>query len=270
MSEITKISRQKKNAERYNIYLDNKYAFSVDENVLVQFQLTKGKELDDLTIDEMVFEDEVRKAFNKALHYLGFRMRSEFEVKKKLLDSEFGEAVVLEAIQKLNELGFLNDETFTQALLNTQKATGKKGPKSIRQEFRKKGIDKELQEEILSTYSEKEQISIATELAEKVARTERGKTPFQVKQKIQETLLRKGYGFEVIGQVVEIVEIELEEDDWDLLLNKQGEKIWNKYSGKYKGSELHYRVKQALYQKGVPSERIDRFIERKEAEEDGE
>jgi len=270
MPEITKITTQKNNAERYNIYLDNKYAFSVDENVLVQFQLTKGKVLEDWTIDEMIFEDEVRKAFNRALHFLGFRMRSEFEVKKKLLDSDFGEAVVLEAIQKLKDLGFLNDETFSQALLNTQKATGKKGPKSIRQELRKKGIDRDLQEEILSSYSENEQLAIATELAEKVVRTERGKTPFQLKQKIQETLLRKGYGFEVIGQVVDRVDVDLAEDDWDHLLEKQGEKIWNKFSGKYNGSELYYRVKQALYQKGVPAERIDRFIEQKEAEEHGD
>lgn len=270
MPEITKIARQKNNAERYNIYLDDKYAFSVDENVLVQFQLTKGKVLEDWSIDEMIFEDEVRKAFNRALHFLTFRMRSEFEVKKKLLDADFGEAVVLEAIQKLKSLGFLNDETFSKALLNTQKATGKKGPKSIRQEMRKKGIDKDLQEEIISGYSEQEQISIATELAEKVIRTERGKTPFQVKQKIQDTLLRKGYGFDIIGQVVEQVEINLEEDDWGDLLNKLGEKIWRKYYGKYNGYDLRLRVKQALYQKGVPSERIDRFIEQKEAEEHGE
>lgn len=270
MPEITKITRQKNNAERYNIYLDNKYAFSVDENVLVQFQLTKGKVLEDWSIDEMIFEDEVRKAFNRALHFLGFRMRSEFEVKKKLLNAEFGEAVVLEAIQKLKTLGFLNDETFSQALLNTQKVSGKKGPKSIRQELQKKGIDRDLQKEVLSSYTEKEQLTNAVELAEKVIRTERGKTPFQLKQKIQDTLLRKGYGFDIIGQAMEEVEIELAEDEWDDLLGKQGEKIWNKYSGKYSGSELHFRVKQALYQKGVPSERIDRFIEQKEAEEHGE
>ena len=49
----------------------------------------------------MVYEDEIRKAFNRALHYLGFRMRSEFEVKQKLLEFGYGEAVVLEAIVKL-------------------------------------------------------------------------------------------------------------------------------------------------------------------------
>ena len=107
MPVITKITQQKKDIERYNIFLDEKYAFSVHETVLVKFGLTKGMSLEDWSIDDMVYEDEIRKAFNRALHYLGFRMRSEFEVKKKLLEAGYGEAIVLEAIVKLKNLGFL-------------------------------------------------------------------------------------------------------------------------------------------------------------------
>ena len=119
MPVITKISQQKKDLERYNIFLDEKYAYSVHESVLVKFGLTKGMSLEDWSIDEMVYEDEIRKAFNRALHYLGFRMRSEFEVKKKLLELGYGEAIVLEALVKLKSLGFLNDETYSEALLQT-------------------------------------------------------------------------------------------------------------------------------------------------------
>src|SRR5690606_37468662 len=131
---------QKKDGERYNIFLDDKYAFSVHETVLVKFGLTKGKSLEEWSIDDMVYEDEIQKAFNRALHFLGFRMRSEHEVKRKLLDSGFGEAVALEAIIKLKRLGFLNDEAFSEALLQTQVKTSGKGPRAIQQELQKKGI----------------------------------------------------------------------------------------------------------------------------------
>ena len=126
MSIITKITQGKKNPERYNIYLEEKFAFSVDETLIIRYQLTKGKELDQWTIEEMNFEDEVRKAFNKALHYLGFRMRSEGEVRKKLKEKEFGEAVIDEAVKKLYELSFLDDQQFSEALLRTQIKSGKK------------------------------------------------------------------------------------------------------------------------------------------------
>lgn len=43
MRVITKIARQKNNPERYNIYLNEEYAFPVDEAILIQFGLTKGR-----------------------------------------------------------------------------------------------------------------------------------------------------------------------------------------------------------------------------------
>ena len=103
MQMISKITRQKNNQERYNIYLNEKYAFSVDESTLIKFGLTKGKLLDQFELDEITYEDEISKAFNRALHYLSYQMRSEYEVKTKLLDAGFGEAVVLEAIRKIRK-----------------------------------------------------------------------------------------------------------------------------------------------------------------------
>ena len=83
-----------------NMHLASMKPFSLN------LDLTKGMSLEDWSIDEMVYEDEISKAFNRALHYLGFRMRSEFEVKTKLIELGYGEAVVLEAIVKLRKLRF--------------------------------------------------------------------------------------------------------------------------------------------------------------------
>ncbi len=267
MRVITKIARQKNNPERYNIYLNEEYAFPVDEAILIQFGLTKGKVLEEFDIQEIAYEDEIRKAFNKGLNYLSYQMRSEHEVKKKLSSLEFGEAVILEAIQKLKSYGFLNDESYSKALLNTKKATMKKVPRAIRQDLMKKGIDKSLQDEVLETFSHEEQVKLATQLAEKVIRSEKKKTPSQINTKIQDFLMRKGYSFTIVDEVLGQIEIEQAEDEWQALLDAQGEKVWKKYAAKYTGYELKMKTKQALYQKGFPVEIIDRFIEEKENEE---
>ena len=267
MRVITKIARQKNNPERYNIYLNEEYAFPVDEAILIQFCLTKGKVLEEFDIQEIAYEDEIRKAFNKGLNYLSYQMRSEHEVKKKLSSLEFGEAVILEAIQKLKSYGFLNDESYSKALLNTKKATMKKGPRAIRQDLMKKGIDKSLQDEVLETFSHEEQVKLATQLAEKVIRSEKKKTPSQIKAKIQDFLMRNGYSFTIVDEVLGQIEIEQAEDEWQALLDAQGEKVWKKYAAKYTGYELKMKTKQALYQKGFPVEIIDCFIEEKENEE---
>ena len=42
LATITKISIQKKAVDRYNIFLDDNYAFSVTEDILIKFNLRKG------------------------------------------------------------------------------------------------------------------------------------------------------------------------------------------------------------------------------------
>lgn len=267
MKVITKIGRQKNNPERYNIYLNEEYAFAVDEGTLIKFGLMKGKELEQFDIDEIVYEDEIAKAFNKALNFLSYQMRSEQEVRKKLLSAEHGEAVVEEAIRKLEKLGFLNDETYSKALLETKKRTSKKGPRAIQQDLMKKGIDKTLQKEVLKQYSHEDQLANAIDLAEKLVRSGANKTPAQVKQKIQDLLVRKGYSFTIVSEVLDQIDLGRDDEQWQHMIESQGEKIWSKYASKYTGKDLNMKVKQALYQKGFPVDLINRFIEEKEQEE---
>ena len=263
---ITKISRQKRNQERYNIYLNEEYAFSVDEAILIQYSLTKGKVLDDLTVDEIAFDDEIQRSFNRALSFLSYQMRSEHEVHEKLKALEFGEAVIQEALQKLKKLGFLNDESYSKALLETKKKTAKKGPRAIQKDLEKKGIDKKLQQKVLHSFSEEEQLQLAIQLAEKAVRNERRKTPSQMKQKVQEILTRKGYTFSIVEQVLGKIELSKNDDEWTEMIQQQGDKVWRKYAHKYSDYELKMRVKQALYQKGFPNEKIEAYIEQKEQE----
>ncbi|WP_088008249.1 recombination regulator RecX [Indiicoccus explosivorum] len=268
MPIITKISQQKNNKERFNIFLDEKFAFGVDEAILVRYGLTKGKELDQWTIEEMVFDDQVSKAFNKALTYLSFRMRSEGEVRKKLRDAEYGDAVVDEAVKKLYKLNFLDDKAFSEALLNTQVRTAKKGPRAIQQDLRQKGVDKAVTQEVLGEYTEEEQLKTAGALAGKIAKRESGKTPAQIRQKINDALLRKGFSYSIISPVIEALDLEKEDDEWMELAMKQGDKLWDKHSRKLTGSDLKLKVRQGLYQKGFPGDVISQYLDKKENEND--
>jgi len=267
---ITKITQQKKDKERYNIFLDDVYSFSVHESSLVKFGLTKGMTLDEFLKDDLIYEEEIQRAFNRALHFLGYRMRSEQEVRQKLSEAEFGEAVIREAILKLKKLDFLDDTAFSEALLSTQKSSSGKGPEAIRQEMKKKGIDPSVQESVLEAYDPVEQLATAKRLAEKAARKHAAIAPAQLKQRIQNALQRKGFSFDIIKEAVNSIEFEPDEDEWTAITETAGEKAWRRISGKYSGYERKQRMKQALYQKGIPFDRIDAFIEKKELEENGE
>lgn len=130
-----------------------------------------------------------------------------------------------------------------------------------------KGIDKNLQQKVLATFEHDEQVKLAMELAEKAVRSNTNKTPTQVKQKIRDVLLRKGYSYEIVKEILEQITLERDEDEWSELIEAQGEKIWRKYAAKLTGSDLRQKVKQALYQKGFPIEKINEYIEQKEQQQ---
>ena len=66
MAIITKVSAQKRQG-RYNIFLDQEYAFSVSEKTLAEFVLLKGQELSPQKINEILDYEASAKASDLAL-----------------------------------------------------------------------------------------------------------------------------------------------------------------------------------------------------------
>lgn len=270
MAIITKITVQKHNKDRYSIFTDSgageEYAFSVDEDVLIKHQLKKGMELDDLSVTEMLFQDDIRKAYNTAINYLAHRMRSEAEVREHLKKKEVAESVVKEAIHKLYELKFLNDEDFAHAYVRTQINATDKGPGVIKLELKEKGIAPDIISKVVEELSSDTQIEKAIKLSEKYAQKNHKDSSRILKQKIEQMLQRKGYSFAVIRAALEETEIEKEDASEMDALRNQGEKLHNKHA-KLPGREYRQKMKMALYRKGFPMEMIDAFLSEKEEEQ---
>jgi regulatory protein len=270
MPIITKISIQKHNKDRYSIFTDSgsgeEYAFSVDEDVLIKYQLKKGMELDDFAVTEMLFQDDIRKAYNTAINYLAHRMRSEAEVRDYLKKKEMAEPVIKEAIHKLYDLKFLNDEEFALAYVRTQINTTEKGAGVIKLELKEKGIAPAIITNVVDEVSFDDQLEKAIKLSEKYVQKNKNDSSRILKQKIEQMLRRKGYGFPVIRAALEQTEVEKEDDGEMDALRYQGEKLHNKYV-KLPAREYRQKMKMTLYRKGFPMELIDEFISEKENEE---
>ncbi len=261
LATITKISVQVKNKSRFNIFLDGEYSFSVDESVLTEYQLVKGKEMDEVLLTEIQYEDDVKKAFNKAVNFLSYRMRTEKEVRDYLLKEEFDEGYIHEVIHKLNDYRYINDEEFAQAFVNTQMNTSDKGPNWIRIELKQKGVAEQYIESALTAFIKDVQIEKCTTIVEKLLNKYRKDSLIQAKQKIEQAILRKGFSSQVLQIVWEELETDREEDEqWDAVYH-QGMKAHKRLSSKYSGFEYKQKMKQTLYRKGFSIESIERFLE---------
>jgi regulatory protein len=264
MPVITKISVQKKNKNRYSIFTDTgkgeEYAFSVDEDVLIKYQLKKGMELDDLSVTEILYQDDIRKAYNLALHYLSHRMRSEGEVREYLTKKEIPEPTIQEAVNRLYKYKFLDDVEFSKAFVRTQMNTTDKGPEVVKIGLKEKGVSGKIMEEAMVEFPFERQVEKAELLAGKFVVKNKKDSSRILKQKLEQFLIRKGYPFSVIQLVMEESVTEKVVEDELVALRYQGEKLQRKYS-KWTGFEYKQKMKQALYNKGFSIEIIDRYLE---------
>ncbi|WP_461610550.1 recombination regulator RecX [Cytobacillus kochii] len=263
MPTITKITIQKKNKDRYNIYTDSEhgetYAFSVDEDVLIKYNMKKGKEIDSFLIGEIQFQDEIRKAYNTAIHYLSSRMRSESEVRTHLIKKEYAVELIDEVIHKLYQYQFLNDEEFAIAFVRTQKNTTDKGPNIIKHELKDKGIAENIIQDVIELYPKEEQVETAISLCQKYTLKYKKDSSRMMQQKIEQMLTRKGFSYDMIQLALEEIQLEKDDDEEMGALKRQAEKISRKYNHE-EPFIYEQKLKQALFRKGFPLHLIDAYL----------
>jgi regulatory protein len=265
MVHITKITTQKKPG-RFNIFVNDgnseKYAFSVDEDVLIKYGMKKGMELDEFTQIEILYQDTVRKAFGTAIQYLAIRMRSEKEVKDYLKQKEIEESVIQEVIHRLYGLKYLNDEEFALAFMRTQINTTDKGPNVIKLELMEKGISESIIKSVQTEFTYDLQLSKVIQLCQKAQKKQRKDSTYIFEQKLKQALSRKGYSFSIIDEaMVELKDSLLNEDIELEAIKKQGEKAVRKY-----GNDS-YKIKQFLYGKGFGMDQIEDYLNSLDHEE---
>lgn len=270
MPMISKISVQKNNPRRYNVFLDTgngeEYAFSVDQDVLVKFRLRKGMELDDLLLEEITHYDEVSRAHQMAVRFLAVRKRTEAEVRNHLLKKNVPEVAIEEAIHKLYEYNYLDDEDYARSYVRTQMNTAGKGPELIRRELEQRGVKAPLIDMALEEYPEEKQFEKAMELCEKMAAKNRRDSKQVMKQKMEQLLLRKGFSYDMISSVTEKVCANMAGEDQELeALRYQAEKAHRKYAG-LEPFRYRQKMKETLYRKGFSLDLIERYLAEREEE----
>ena len=86
-----------------------------------------------------------------ALRYLEARPRSTSEVRRRLLMRGYRADLVDGCIDRLLDLGVLDDEAFARTWVESRDRARPRGERALRSELRGKGIDRQVVDEILET-----------------------------------------------------------------------------------------------------------------------
>ena len=99
--KIIKIKRSIRYSDRIIIILDDKSVFRIPEDVFVLNILNEGDEVTTKEIKSYGKKMRLQEARDSAIRLLGFRMRSIFEMKRRLKEKDFDQEEIDHTIQNL-------------------------------------------------------------------------------------------------------------------------------------------------------------------------
>ena len=144
------------------------------------------------------------EAFKQALKFLGYRARSETELRAKLAQSGFLPKIVALTVEKLSALKLLDDEAFARNFARSRIDNRSYGPLRIERELKQKGVTQAVVRRVLDeSFGKREGKEQAREL---LTKRFRGKDLGDAKnlRRAISFLQRRGYRDAVITEVLKI------------------------------------------------------------------
>ena len=188
--------------------LENGEELLLDTEIVIMRDLKPGVSIDDP--DALLYESDFKRAKSHALWYLSRGDLSEKGLAEKLKTAGFGEKAAQAAVERMAELGLIDDEKYARRLLESLTMSGA-SEKEIYFKLKNKGIPSDIAKEVLSESetdeSEKIKGLLYTKYQNKLE-TQEGV------QKVIASLARKGFSFSDIKDALRAYneEIICEED----------------------------------------------------------
>lgn len=140
--KITAIEAQKWRKDRVSVFIDDEYAFSLQD--ILAARLKRGQMLSDQEIATLRQQDAVESIYEKALHYLSFRPRSEQEMRRYLRDKGLDDGPSEQIVARLKRAHLVDDQDFAQFWVQSRQAHRPRGRRALRAELSRKGVPRDV------------------------------------------------------------------------------------------------------------------------------
>jgi regulatory protein len=209
---ITEISPQKNKQDRYNLFVDEEFFCGISSLTLAKENLYKGLEIDNERLEKILFLELENRIFERTAQNITNHPKTEFQVRRYIKDIFFKkkgswfskdldinkEKLEEKIISRLTKYGFINDQAYAKAFVESRIKNKPRGKRVLINELRKKGISKDIAENICNSLVEDEE-----DLLQKVYAKRYKNEKFSIKdtKKIQ-YLQRKGFSWDLIKKLI--------------------------------------------------------------------
>lgn len=196
--KISSIKQQQKRNDRYSIYVDGTYLFSLSELELVNSGLRINQEVSQAELSKLKDTAALDKAYDRSLNLIARRPHSAKEMQDYLKRKGYDEVVSEKTLNRLSNRGFLNDRTFAKLWVDNRRALKAISKRRLQQELKAKGIDQDMIDEVLA----QDETNDREVLKELIARKRR-QPKYQDDIKLMQYLSRQGFSYEDIKSALQ-------------------------------------------------------------------
>lgn len=195
--KITSIKQQVKRQDRYSVFVDEKYAFSLSQGALLDQAIHIGLEVTGDSLQALKRASQLDKAYSLALSYVARRMRSEWELRDYLKRKDYDEDAAEYIVGKLSGFGYVDDIKFARSWVDNRRLLKSISKRRLIQELRAKRVS----DEVVRAVIEDDQTTDRQTLKQLVI-NKRRQSRYQDTTKLMQYLARQGYSYDDIKTVL--------------------------------------------------------------------
>ncbi len=173
--------------------------------------LKRGMEISEQETDSLIYQNDLRRARERALYLLEHRDYSYSELYDKL-EENYDENICFEICGRMTQLRLIDDRRYAEKLCRQLFDVKKLGSYRVRAEMRRRGIPDGIISDVMESFEEEnDSLERLEELVEK--KYERYLTDRKGVNKVKSALARKGYSYEEINEVLGLYDLDFSDYD---------------------------------------------------------
>ena len=206
VSRITSLDATRRDSNRVAVKIDGKFVTAISARSLRELRLEVGMQVDPALLRALEEAAVYDKALQKALDRLGRRAHSRRELDLKLRRLEYETAVRERVLDRLAELGLIDDRAFAEAVVRDTAARKPAGPRLLKQKLMQKGVEGETVDEVLADLAPTadQQAAQALELVRKKLPSMTRLDAATRKRRLYGMLGRRGFDYDAIESALRV------------------------------------------------------------------
>jgi regulatory protein len=203
---ITRIEALKRPRGYRVVYVDGDVALTAHRDSIAAAGLRPGKQLGADELQKSLVAAQEADALRQALDALAGRDRTETELRRRLSSRQFPQPIIATVLERLRDKGLIDDRRYAREYVRTQSARRGLGPAALRARLAQLGTaSAAVGEALAEELPDEQQETIAETLARKRLHRLRQANGEDVRPRLYQFILRRGFDHNLAARVVDSV-----------------------------------------------------------------